>query len=90
MKTLVEYLVRSLVDNPDEVVLEEIQEGNALTLELKVAHDDLGKLIGKHGNTINAIRNVLQAAAASKKLRAKLDVLGTNGLPSTAGHETAH
>jgi hypothetical protein len=89
MKELVEYLVRSLVDRPEEVALEEIAKDNAVTLELKVASEDLGKIIGKHGNTINAIRNVLQAAAASRKLRARLDVIGANGLPSAASLEAA-
>jgi uncharacterized protein len=88
MKELVEYLVKSLVDHPEEVALEETQKDNAVALELRVAPDDLGKVIGKHGNTINAVRNVLQAAAASRKLRARLDVLGANGLPSTASLET--
>jgi uncharacterized protein len=87
MKQLVEYLVKSMVDHPEEVTLEEIQKDNAVALELKVAPDDLGKIIGKHGNTINAIRNVLQAAAASRKLRVRLDVVGANGLPSAASLE---
>ncbi|HAA04712.1 MAG TPA: hypothetical protein DCZ69_05055 [Syntrophobacteraceae bacterium] len=88
MRELVEYLVKSLVDHPEDVVLAETHEDNAVALELRVAADDLGKLIGKHGNTINAIRNVLQAAATSRKLRAKLEVIGATELPSTADLET--
>jgi predicted RNA-binding protein YlqC (UPF0109 family) len=87
MKALVEFLVKSLVDHPEEINVAETQKDNGIILELTVAPDGLGKIIGKHGNTINAIRSVLQAAAASKKRRAKLDVLGSNGLPPVANHE---
>jgi uncharacterized protein len=88
MKVLVEFLVKSLVDHPEEINVAETQKDNGIALELTVAPDDLGKIIGKHGNTINAIRSVLQAAAASKKQRAKLDVLGSNGLPPVATHDS--
>jgi uncharacterized protein len=74
MKELVEYLVKSLVDNPQEVILAEEENGGTVLMQLKVADEDLGKIIGKNGNTINAIRTVLQAAASSRKKRAKLDV----------------
>jgi uncharacterized protein len=87
MRELVEYLVKSLVDHPEDVLLAETREDNTVALELRVAADDLGKVIGKHGNTINAIRNVLQAAATSRKLRAKLEVVGATDLPSTPGLE---
>jgi predicted RNA-binding protein YlqC (UPF0109 family) len=76
MKELVEYLVKSLVDQPEEVVLAEREEEDTVILELKIAQDDLGKVIGKNGNTINAIRTVLQAAASSHRKRARLEVLG--------------
>lgn len=76
MKELVEYLVKSLVDHSGEVVLTEHEEDETVVLELKIAPDDLGKIIGKGGNTINAIRTVLQAAASSHKKRAKLEVMG--------------
>ena len=87
MRELVEYLVKSLVDHPDDVLVEETREDNMVALELRVAADDLGKVIGKHGNTVNAIRNVLQAAATSRKLRAKLEVVGATDLSSTPDHE---
>lgn len=75
MKELVEYLVRSLAEHPDEVVLnlEELEDN--ISLELRISPEDLGRIIGKNGNTINAIRTVLQAAASSHKKRAKLEVL---------------
>ncbi|NTV41695.1 MAG: KH domain-containing protein [Syntrophobacteraceae bacterium] len=76
MKELVEYLVKSLVDQPEEVFLAEREEEDTVILELKIAQDDLGKVIGKNGNTINAIRTVLQAAASSHRKRARLEVLG--------------
>ena len=75
MKELVEYLVKSLVDSPQEVQIEETTDENSVLMELKVAESDMGKVIGKNGHTINAIRTVLQAAASSHKIRAKLEVL---------------
>jgi len=74
MKELVEYLVKSLVDSPQEVQVEETTDEGHVVMELKVAESDMGKVIGKNGSTINAIRTVLQAAASSHKIKAKLDV----------------
>lgn len=79
MRELVEYLVKSLADNPHEVEINEFEEEDTVVLELRIAPDDIGKIIGKGGNTINAIRTVLQAAASSHKKRVKLDVLSDNG-----------
>ncbi len=75
MKELVEYLVKSLVENPDEVILNMEESEDNVSLELRISPEDLGRIIGKNGNTINAIRTVLQAAASSHKKRAKLEVL---------------
>lgn len=75
MKQLVEFLVKSLVENPDQVVLTERSQEGEVILELKVASDDLGRVIGKGGSTINAIRTVVQAAASSHNIRSKLDVV---------------
>jgi predicted RNA-binding protein YlqC (UPF0109 family) len=75
MKGLVEYLVRSLVSQPEEVLLASRESENTIYMELKVHPDDMGRIIGRDGSTINAIRTVLQAAAASHKKRARLDVL---------------
>jgi predicted RNA-binding protein YlqC (UPF0109 family) len=75
MKALVEYLVKSLADHPDQVALGEHETDDSILLELKISPDDIGKIIGKNGNTINAIRTVLQAAASSQKKRVKLEVL---------------
>jgi uncharacterized protein len=75
MKALVEYLVKSLADQPDQVALAEHETDDSILLELKISPDDIGKIIGKNGNTINAIRTVLQAAASSQKKRVKLEVV---------------
>jgi uncharacterized protein len=75
MKALVEYLVKSLADHSDQVVLENYETDDSILLELKISPDDIGKIIGKNGNTINAIRTVLQAAASSQKKRVKLEVV---------------
>ena len=75
MKALVEYLVKSLADQPDQVALAENETEDSILLELKISPDDIGKIIGKNGNTINAIRTVLQAAASSQKKRVKLEVV---------------
>ena len=65
MKKLVEVLAKSLVDHPEEVVVTETEKDDAIVLELKVAADDMGKVIGKQGRIAKAIR-VLVKAAASK------------------------
>ena len=80
LKDLAEYLVKSLADHPEKVVLEEREEDDTVVIELKISPDDIGKIIGKGGNTINAIRTVLQTAASSQKKRAKLEVVGHGDL----------
>ena len=63
MKPLVDYLARSLVDDPDPVEVEETLEGDEATYLLKVGKDDLGKVIGKKGRTAKALRTLIAAAA---------------------------
>lgn len=75
MKNLVSFIARSLVEKPDEVVVESQESLKTVLVELKVAPDDLGRIIGKEGHTINAIRIVLQTAAASHDKKARLDLL---------------
>jgi hypothetical protein len=72
---LVEYLARGLVDNPEEVVVEEVDEPDALVFELKVAEPDLGKVIGKQGRTAKALRTVLSAASSKMRRRVILEIL---------------
>ena len=63
MKDLVEVIARNLVDNPDEVVVTEKAEGKNITVELHVAANDMGKVIGRNGRIAKAIRTVMKAAA---------------------------
>jgi hypothetical protein len=72
---LVCYIAKSLVDNPDQVEVREVLGEQTTVLELKVAPDDLGKIIGKQGRTAKAIRTILGAAAAKAKKRAVLEIL---------------
>ena len=67
MKELLEYMVKELVDNPDDVEIEEEEEDEKTVIfKLKVAEDDLGKVIGKKGRTANALRVVMRAASAKR------------------------
>ncbi len=75
MKEFVEQIVKALVDNPDLVALKEIQGERTLILELRVAPGDLGKVIGKGGQTARAIRILMQAVSARQRKRAVLEIL---------------
>jgi len=75
MKELVEFIARSLVDQPDQVVVEELGGDRGTTLELSVAPEDLGKVIGKQGRTARAIRTILSAAALKASQRVVLEIL---------------
>lgn len=76
MQDLVEYLARSLVGEPDEVSVESYDEDDGSTVyELSVAEDDVGKIIGRGGRTVNALRCVLRACAAKQGRRLLLDVV---------------
>lgn len=63
MKSLIEILIKALVDNPDAVTVEEYDEGSSVTFEVTVDENDLGKVIGKQGKVANAVRTVAKAAA---------------------------
>lgn len=75
LKTLVEYIAKSLVDHPDHVDVNEIEGEKTTILELRVAEDDLGKIIGRHGRTAKAMRTVINAAATKEQKRAVLEIL---------------
>jgi predicted RNA-binding protein YlqC (UPF0109 family) len=75
MKELIEYVAKSLVDKPESVSLEEKMEGNLTVLELKVAKDDYGKIIGKQGRTIKALRTLVSASCAKNGLKYSLEVV---------------
>ena len=63
MKALIEYIAKSLVDHPEEVVVHESGSGNRVRLELSVSKDDMGRVIGKSGKVANSIRTLLRVAA---------------------------
>ncbi|MDA0692812.1 MAG: KH domain-containing protein [Nitrospinae bacterium] len=75
MKELITIIAKSLVDKPDEVVLTELQGENITVFELRVAKEDLGKVIGKQGKTARAIRIILNATATKLKKRAVLEIV---------------
>ena len=75
MKDLIKYIAQALVDKPDEVSVEEITGNQTSVLELKVAKDDLGKIIGKQGRTARAMRTILSAASAKAKKRTVLEII---------------
>ncbi len=76
MKELVEFLAKSLVDNPDEVSIRSYERGDHGTvLELEVATADLGKVIGRQGRTARAMRTILAAAGQKSRRRYSLDIL---------------
>ena len=75
LKSLVEYLAKSLVDHPENVSVNEVEGEKTTILELSVSEDDLGKIIGKHGRTARAMRTVVSAAASKEHKRAVLEIL---------------
>lgn len=75
MKALVEYIVKSLVDKPEEVEVNEVEGSQVAVLELKVAKDDLGKVIGKQGRTARAMRTIINAASIRANKRIVLEIL---------------
>ena len=75
MTELLEFLVRSLVEDPSAVVVEELEEDGDLVYEISVAEDDLGRVIGKGGRVANAIRTISKAAAVRLDRRVIVDIL---------------
>lgn len=75
MKELAAYIAGALVDQPEAVQIAESEEDGTVVLELRVAKEDLGKVIGKQGRTARAIRALLSAAAGKESKRARLEIL---------------
>jgi predicted RNA-binding protein YlqC (UPF0109 family) len=75
VRTLVEQIAKSLVDAPDEVLVYQVQEGEDTVIELEVAEADMGKVIGKHGRTVRAMRCLLNAAGLRLQKRFALEIL---------------
>ncbi|RKX60527.1 MAG: KH domain-containing protein [Thermodesulfobacteriota bacterium] len=75
MKELVEYIAKALVDNPGAVKVNEVEGEQTSVLELKVAKEDLGKVIGRQGRTARAMRTILNAASTKLRKRSVLEIL---------------
>lgn len=75
LKELVEYMARALVDNPEQVKVSEIEGEQTSVIELRVAKEDLGKVIGKQGRTARAMRTILSAASTKIRKRAVLEII---------------
>ncbi|HOE63584.1 MAG TPA: KH domain-containing protein [Candidatus Sumerlaeota bacterium] len=75
MEELVKFIAEALVDHPEEVRVRSIEGANSVIVELKVAKDDVGKVIGKGGQTAKAIRKILSAAATKLKKKSLLQIL---------------
>lgn len=79
MQEFLDFVIRHLVDYPDEVILSRQQAGKKTVFHLRVRQTDVGKVIGKHGHTIIAIRNILAAGAARHGEKALLEIIEENG-----------
>ena len=75
MAELLEYLARQLVDEPDAVRVERVDEADAVVLRLHVAHDDLGKVIGKQGRIARALRTIARAGSVREHRRVQLEIV---------------
>ena len=75
MKELVEQIAKALVDRPEEVVVTEIESQHTSVIELKVAREDIGKIIGKQGRTAQAMRTILNAASGKAKKKMILEII---------------
>lgn len=75
MKELVEVIAKALVENPDEVVVTQREEGKNITVELHVAASDMGKVIGKQGRIAKAIRSVVKAASSKDNKRVDVEII---------------
>lgn len=75
MAELLEYLARQLVDKPDEVRVEEVDEGDMLVLRLHVAEEDLGKVIGRQGRIARALRTIVRAGSVRERSRVQLEIV---------------
>ncbi len=75
MKKLLEHIARALVDNPDQVEVQLLEDERVATLELRVSPDDMGKVIGRQGQIVKAIRTVVNAAAVKENKRVLVEVV---------------
>ena len=77
MKQMIEYLVKELVDDPEQVNISEVPGEDATTYEVRVAPEDLGKVIGKQGRIANALRTVAKAAAMKHKRKVYVEIVAS-------------
>ena len=75
MKELIEYIAKSLVDDPSQVSVSEVTYGPEVILELHVAEEDVGRMIGRSGRVVNAMRTLAQMCAARQAKRAQLEIV---------------
>jgi predicted RNA-binding protein YlqC (UPF0109 family) len=75
MKDLVEYIAKSLVDDPSQVQVSEVSGSGSIIIELRVAPEDMGRIIGKNGRVVNSIRTLLRASAARQGKRVTLEII---------------
>lgn len=75
LKDMIEFIAKALVDNPDQVQVSEVEGEQTSVIELKVAKEDLGKVIGKQGRTARAMRTLLGAASTKARKRSVLEIL---------------
>ena len=75
MKEVLEIIAKALVENPDQVSVTEIEDGDSVTLQLRVADGDMGKVIGKQGRIAKAIRTVVKAAASIENKHVTVDIV---------------
>jgi len=75
MGELVKFIAQSLVDNPEQVSVNEVQGEQSIIIELRVAHEDMGKVIGKQGRIAKAIRTIVKAAAIKEKKKVMVEII---------------
>ena len=75
MKDLIQYIAAALVDHPDQIQIKETEQDDTIHIELTVAKEDLGKVIGKQGRTARAMRSLLSAAAGKVNKRSRLEIM---------------
>lgn len=75
MQEFIEYVVKALVDRPGEVAVDRVEDGGTVVFEVRCSPDDIGRVIGKGGKTIRALRTLLQSAAAREEMRASIEII---------------
>ncbi len=75
MKELIHYIATALVDHPDQIQIKETEQDDSIIIELTVAKEDLGKVIGKQGRTARAMRSLLSATAGKVNKRSRLEII---------------